>query len=823
MEGEARRGAVTGRRGTQRERHTHTHTQIEAKMSGRPSTSGGKKGGSSKNIAVYLRCRPVPRPSDNFTYDLQDGSTSVTIPHELKAGLINNKKEKYDFKFNGIFGPEAKQDEVFDGVAKKVVLGALEGVNGTIFAYGQTGSGKTFTITGGAERYVDRGIIPRSISLIYQELQKRTDQQVSVSISYLEIYQGRGYDLLDPEREVKQIEDLPKVGLWEDGEGKFVPRNLSNHHASSEEDALNLLFLGDTNRTISETPMNLTSSRSHCIFIVNIEVRTPGEDTVRRSKLNLVDLAGSERVAKTNIDGTILAEAQYINGSLHFLEQVIVALQEKASGIQRHHIPYRNSMMTAILKDSLGGNCCTAMVATVNMSEAQLGECISTCRFAQRVAMISNVVMVNEELDPKLMIKRLKQEIRDLKEEIGILKGGGAGAEEEQEVREGSQMFNHIKQQIQQYIGDASASAKLNVGGSMSYIRTAFQIFKGFVGNPKFSGGPVGVGGSGAPKAQDTKALEEQCKKYKLQIQQRDNEISILVSMMKKRSDVEGVQALPQPKLRSSAEPALRSPAASPARQRLKSPGGGKENFAQASGGGAEDMDVLANTNLLADRNKAFELFRKSYRKSEAIEENKILLKEKFQEAKSLGRVVSECKQSISGYKASIEKRRMERAVQEMTDGGGEGQDQDPEEDLLKSKIEREKARYKEGFGKLRGLKREIEHIQKILENSRNKLQSDFEHWLSVMVRQQQGLIRSPVGKQQQERAAVRQAWGDTSNSTKKGKLATGSSNIAKSLNFDFEVDPVVLQKAKPLLTGNAEADRDIIKFYQARHKLVNS
>ena len=790
-------------------------------MSSRPSTSG-KRGGSSKNIDIFLRCRPVPRQSENFTYDLQDGSTSIEIPHEASSGYINNKRENYDFKFNGIFGPEAKQDEVFDGVAKKVVLGALQGVNGTIFAYGQTGSGKTFTITGGAERYVDRGIIPRSISLIYQELEKRTDQQVSVSISYLEIYQGRGYDLLDPDREVKQIEDLPKVSLWEDGDGKFVPRNLSAHNAISEEDALNLLFLGDTNRTISETPMNLTSSRSHCIFIVNMEVRTPGEDTVRRSKLNLVDLAGSERVAKTNIDGTILAEAQYINGSLHFLEQVIIALQEKASGINRHHIPYRNSMMTAILKDSLGGNCCTAMVATVNMSEAQLGECISTCRFAQRVAMISNVVMVNEELDPKLMIKRLKQEIRDLKEEIGILRGGGGG-EDEQEVNPGSQMFNHIKQQIQQYISDASSNAKLNVGGSMSYIRTAFQIFKGFVSNPspKNGGGLVEEGGKSASSA-DVKGLEEQCKKYKLQIQQRDNEISILVSMMKKRSDMGGLQAIPQPALlgASATEPTS-SPGAATG-TRLKSPGGGKENM-QSSNPGGDDMDVLANTNLLANRNKAFELFRKSYRKSEAIEENKILLKEKFQEAKSLGRIVSESKQKISSLKSAIEKRRMERAVQGLSqaDGGGEDVLEDPQEEMLKSQIDGQKMKYKEGFGKLRSLKREIEHIQKILENSRKKLQSDFEHWLSVMVRQQQGQIRSPMKKQDRPNA-VRQAWGDNSPSRKFASKQGGGGSAAKALDFDFEVDPAVMQKAKPLLTGNAEADRDIIKFYQARHRLVN-
>ena len=422
--------------------------------------------------------------------------------------------------------------------------------------------------------------------------------------------------------------------------------------------------------------------------------------------------------------------------------------------------------------------------------------------------------------------QRLKQEIRDLREEISILKGSGSG-EDEQELNPGSQMFNHIKQQITQYVGDASASAKLNVGGSMSYIRTAFQIFKGFVTNPVHSGVE--------PKAKpsDIKGLEEQCKKYKLQIQQRDNEISILVSMMKKRNDVEGLQAIPQPSLLSTSHDSLKpAPIVSAAASspRLKSPGGGKENMQEAASTNQSDLDVLSNTNLLADRNKAFEIFRKSYRKSEAIEENKLLLKDKFKQAKTLGRTVSECKKNISGFKSAIEKRRMERAVQGLSEGNDGEQLEDPQEDYLKSQIEREKGKYKEGFARLKELKREIEHIQRILENSRKKLQSDFEHWLSVMVRQQQGHIRSPMGKKQ-ERPGVRQAWGDTNHASPTkasygatgGKKQLGSTSVAKSLDFDFEVDPAVLQKAKPLLTGNAEADRDIIKFYQARHKLVNS
>ena len=173
-------------------------------------------------------------------------------------------------------------------------------------------------------------------------------------ISYLEIYLEAGYDLLDPSHETKGLEDLPKVTMQEDEDGRTHLRNLSAQVARSEEEALNLLFMGDTNRVISETPMNEASSRSHCIFTIGIDARRAGSDVVRRSKLHLVDLAGSERAKKTGIEGTVFKEARYINLSLHYLEQVIIALQEK-----QKYVPYRNSMMTSVLRDSLGGNCKT--------------------------------------------------------------------------------------------------------------------------------------------------------------------------------------------------------------------------------------------------------------------------------------------------------------------------------------------------------------------------------------------------------------------------------------------------------------------------------
>lgn len=214
-------------------------------------------------------------------------------------GFVNNKKETYRFKFRHIFPMDCTQDDVFNVVSKPVIDSVIEGFNGTIFAYGQTGSGKTFTITGGAEKYADRGIIPRTLAYCFEQFSKITDREFTAKISYLEIYNDDGYDLLDPEHEVTKMEDLPKVELLESGDGQVHLRHLSQNAVNNEEDALNMLFVGDTNRMIAETPMNQASTRSHCVFTIHITSRSTGSNTIRRSKLHLVDLAGSERIGKT--------------------------------------------------------------------------------------------------------------------------------------------------------------------------------------------------------------------------------------------------------------------------------------------------------------------------------------------------------------------------------------------------------------------------------------------------------------------------------------------------------------------------------------------
>ncbi|KAI1895161.1 hypothetical protein AGOR_G00103450 [Albula goreensis] len=322
-----------------------------------------------QTIQIYSRIKPTKKITAVYSVDDEEnrvGSTlEFVVPRDLADGFINNKKESYLFRFQKVFDQEAKQEEVFEHIAKPVADNVLAGYNGTIFAYGQTGSGKTFTITGGAERYSDRGIIPRTLSYLYQHFSQDSSKVYTAHISYLEIYNEVGYDLLDPRHEASRLEDLPKVTIMEDEDQNIHLKNLSIQQSANEEEALNLLFLGDTNRMIAETPMNQASTRSHCIFTVHVCSREPGSSTLRRSKLHLVDLAGSERVGKTGVGGQLLTEAKYINLSLHYLEQVIIALSEK----NRTHIPYRNSMMTSVLRDSLGGNCMTTMIATVSVDK----------------------------------------------------------------------------------------------------------------------------------------------------------------------------------------------------------------------------------------------------------------------------------------------------------------------------------------------------------------------------------------------------------------------------------------------------------------------
>ena len=224
------------------------------------------------------------------------------------------------------------------------------------------------------------GVAQRALAYIYQNLEQRKDEHVEIQISYIEIYQEQAYDLLNPVHDKNGISYFPRIAVRESGGGQSFLQNLSCIPAPNEKIGQQLFARAVNNRQVAETSANLISSRSHGIFTLYLTTQKLNSETRTLSKLHIVDLAGSERVSKTKASGKVLREAQSINLSLHYLEQVILALQleQRLCGGDRNHtrklhIPYRNSQLTMILRDSLGGNCVTAMIANLHLDTSNLG------------------------------------------------------------------------------------------------------------------------------------------------------------------------------------------------------------------------------------------------------------------------------------------------------------------------------------------------------------------------------------------------------------------------------------------------------------------
>ena len=369
---------------------------------------------TESQIRVVIRTRPTQQfASKNISISSMDNKINITIPKSENKGIINNQKENWTFQFDKILHNVA-QEEVFEYV-KSVISSSTRGFNGTVFAYGPTGSGKTFTMSGSSTNFNYRGIIPRSITRLFQELGGKIEFDSKVSISYLEIYNEIIFDLLSP---VPANEQKGEIHFQEDAKGNVVVKGLSKHTVANEEEAFNLLFEGESNRTVSEHQLNKASTRSHCIFTISIEMKSKVESSekVLTSKLNFVDLAGSERVKETGSSGIALKEAAYINKSLTFLEQVVVALTDKTK--RKEYVPYRQSKLTHILKDAIGGNCRTIMIATIWPEEQFILDTLSTLNFAKRMKNVVNDLSVNIMLDKNAYVKKLNKEIKELKKEL---------------------------------------------------------------------------------------------------------------------------------------------------------------------------------------------------------------------------------------------------------------------------------------------------------------------------------------------------------------------------------------------------------------------
>ncbi|KAK5857101.1 hypothetical protein PBY51_010367 [Eleginops maclovinus] len=778
-----------------------------------------------QTIQIYGRIKPIKKTTTVYSVNNEEQTGAFLeflVPRDLADGFVNNKRECYKFRFLKVFDQTVEQEEVFENIAKPVADSVLDGYNGTIFAYGQTGSGKTFTITGGAERYSDRGIIPRTLSYLYERFSQDSSMVYTTHISYLEIYNETGYDLLDSRHEASRLEDLPKVLIMEDPDQNIHLRNLSLQQSANEEEALNLLFLGDTNRMIAETPMNHASTRSHCIFTVHLCRREPGSATVRRSKLHLVDLAGSDRVSKTGLNGQLLTEAKYINLSLHYLEQVIIALSEK----NRSHIPYRNSMLTSVLRDSLGGNCMTTMIATMAVDRRNLDESISTCRFAQRVALIKNEATLNEELDPALLIARLKREIQSLKEELTMVTG---------EQRDGQLTVGEIQrleELVKAFLDDPDPDLMLSLGSDMRKIQFCFSLLKIMIMDKQRGGNGNADGKASwtAAEREDSQQSAAEVSKLKEMMTQRDNEISILVKMLKKE------------KKRAQDAAAQLANAANGQRMAFQGASGlstmpllreGSPDSISTDHGERAIEHMKRGPQLSMGKQEAFEIFIRDHKDHLTVEDNKKLLKQRSAAARSIGEELNEARNRINELKKQLEMQRRQRAAHAVMQNHPEVEEEyDPVEESLCKHIEQEKKFYKSTIGRLKALRTEIEHLQLLLERAKVKLQKDFHQWWSreaSSVQESEATARSHTGSPSGTSQPSSPSTPGFRSYIPEMAVAAGHDETLGRTVTDFppssewrSLSTTKLSSSSIPLTGDQKADADILAFVRARHNLLS-
>jgi len=386
-----------------------------------PPNSSSSPSSSQKRVKVGIRCRPAFQDEVDFAKgqyfsivdckEEQEEFNSGTPPlSQVTLTLLSGKQR--DFIYDYAFGPNVQQDAVFDKIARPVVNDVLKGFNGTIFAYGQTGTGKTFTM--GILEFVKSdhaGIIPRAIAQIFEHCAKvDIGTEVTVTMSFLQLYRETIQDLLSPagvasSQPGQQQDD--NLLIREDPYKGFYVEGLQEFSVSSYAEAEALLNLGLENRAIAPTLMNSTSSRSHTVLTLTLEQRVVETARTLRSKLLMVDLAGSERVRRTVSKGTRLSEAKAINTSLSALGNVIAALAENNAT----HIPYRDSKLTRLLQDSLGGTASTALIATVGPAAVNYGETLSTLLFASRCMAVKTTPTQHERVDYAEMCVRLQEKI----------------------------------------------------------------------------------------------------------------------------------------------------------------------------------------------------------------------------------------------------------------------------------------------------------------------------------------------------------------------------------------------------------------------------
>ncbi|XP_028933124.1 kinesin-like protein KIF9 isoform X2 [Ornithorhynchus anatinus] len=753
----------------------------------------------SRKARAFVRVRPTDDfPHDVMRFGPDNKTLEIHVEKDSRRGVVNNQQTDWSFEMDGILH-DASQDSVYGAVAEEAVAQAIEGYNGTIMCYGQTGAGKTYTMTGVTERYQDRGILPRALRQVFKTAEGHPSLSVGVRVSYLEIYNETLLDLLaGPPAETR-------LTVTESPRGVFV-KGLSVHPARHEEDAFDLLFQGEANRIVSSHTLNRNSSRSHCIFTIYLEAhsRDPSEERYVVSKINLVDLAGSERLGKTGSDGQVPKEATYINKSLTFLEQAVTALADR----RREHVPFRRCKLTHALKDSLGGNCNTVLVANVYGEAAQLEETLSSLRFASRMRAVATQPAANEKYHPERMVKNLEKELLVLREELAIQNTLANRKLIAYDPLNEAQIAE-INAQVHRYLeGGLDGIAIVNV----RQVQEVFNQFRVIL-------------------SQQEKEAEARLRdKYTLV--EKNDEAAVTAAQKAGLVDADGQSLIEaespgvvpvsnkpgkKTKGKKGKEPPARkdgpgSPgtAKDPDSQQVPTPKEpeGKEPPGRDQPGpspepcpaepAAKDDPHLARPGTPPPKPEAFEEF-KNERGSEInriFKENKAILGDRRRRAGQAAQRINDLKRRIDATQQALDAQKRQREEQGQFETRGQTVI-DQEEFLLLLKMKELKALYRTDFDLLRDLKAEVQYCRNLVNQCRQRLLAEFEIWYNES-------FRIP----EEVQAALGQA----------GAITPGMVPANRILSLDEDDRDRYEQLRRTALPGSP----DSISYYNAKARVKN-
>lgn len=433
-----------------------------------------------QNIEVFVRCRPLNPNERRAVVDV--------VPDKNEVRVLDRSSKVQDtknFYFDEVFDSDAAQNAVYKSVVRPLIDQVLLGFNCTVFAYGQTGTGKTYTMEGNKseddlnwEEDPYSGIIPRAISQLFDTL-KDHDNEFTVRVSFLELYNEDTYDLLSP------IDDTTKLKIFDDAQrkGSVIVGGLEEIIVQSKAEIYDILKRGSAKRQTAATFLNACSSRSHTIFSVTVHIREGSieeDELLKIGKLNLVDLAGSENIGRSGAQGKRARESGNINQSLLTLGRVITALVEK-----RPHIPYRESKLTRLLQDSLGGKTKTSIIATISPSLADIEDTLSTLDYASRAKKITNKPEMNQRLTKKALLREYAQEIDRLRRDLHATREKNGIYIEEENYKEmckqlsaGSSAIQEKEERMEALEREIAKSRKLFEDFSSQYESTKKELDK---------------------------------------------------------------------------------------------------------------------------------------------------------------------------------------------------------------------------------------------------------------------------------------------------------------------------------------------------------